>query len=64
MIKPNAKFRNPWTTPAGRKVNGSEREEEKNALNGGHYVLPETPKASTLTSLGPILVRSRRNDKL
>jgi hypothetical protein len=31
-----------------------EREEEKNAINTGHYILPETPKATYAHMLEPI----------
>ena len=31
----------------------------QNYVNGGHYVLPETPKGSARTSLGPIITLCR-----
>ena len=42
---------NPRTTPSVRKLKQGERErKEKNAINNGHYFLPETTKGSALTS--------------
>ena len=49
-------MQNPTTTPSGRKVNGGERrerEEEKNNVNSGHYILPATPKGSACPLLKP-----------
>ena len=43
-LKPHIQFQNPRTTPSGRKVTQSERkkEERKNAVNSGHYILSAT----------------------
>ena len=43
-------FKKTKKSPQGRK-----KEREKIAVNSGHYVLPETPKGSTLTTLGPTI---------
>jgi hypothetical protein len=50
-LKHLGKFHNPKTTPSRKKV--TERQEEKHAINSGHYVFPATPKGSARTSLGP-----------
>ena len=46
-VKPHAKFQNPTITPSGRKVtSGEEREREKNAINSGHFVPQQCPRAA------------------
>ena len=57
LLGPHAKFKNPRTTTSGRKVTKAERkrEEKKNAINSGHYVLPATPKGRACTSLRPTI---------
>ena len=54
---PHAKLQNPRTTPSVIKVTQGERKEreKKSVVNGVHYVLPETPKGSAGTLLGPIM---------
>ena len=38
------------------KVTESEKEKKKNAVNGGHFVLPAIAKFSALTPLRPIII--------
>ena len=43
-LKPHAKFWTPMITPSARKVTAGER--EKNAVNSGHFVPQQRPRAA------------------